>query len=236
MNYFDLTNQLHEEYITESLKELSAYYSNRLSYTEVEQLIVRLTGDRLLSDQKINQIVLKKAEAISQKIASDVESAQAQAAGQTLVVNSEVDIYNPQEPEILLFDDGIQVKGQKSERHKSGKAHETKLTQDTLKPKTPAVNIDLVMLQKSSGGFEYITAPLQQNGQESPTLARVVRAKFLQEYAQQASPLNLVAITDGAKVIRQRLLAIFNTHIPLFQLAQSIIFTTSLDSWFQQSK
>jgi len=62
---------------------LSAYYSNRLSYTEVEQLIVRLTGDQLLSDQTINQIVLKKAEAISQKIASDVESAQAQAAGHT---------------------------------------------------------------------------------------------------------------------------------------------------------
>jgi hypothetical protein len=31
--------------------------------------------------------------------------------------NANVDIYNPEEKEILLFDDGIQVKGQKAERY-----------------------------------------------------------------------------------------------------------------------
>ncbi|WP_238360581.1 hypothetical protein [Iningainema tapete] len=41
----------------------------------------------------------------------------------------------------------------------------------------------------------------------------VVKAKIIQEYGQQNTPLNLVAITDGAKVIRQRLLSLFSQPI-----------------------
>jgi len=39
------------------------------------------------------------------------------------------------------------------------------------------------------------------------SLSDVVRAKIIQEYGQETNPLNLVAITDGARAIRQRLLA-----------------------------
>jgi hypothetical protein len=39
----------------------------------------------------------------------------------------------------------------------------------------------------------------------------VVKAKVLQEYGSEAQPKNLVAITDGAKVIRNRLFTIFGT-------------------------
>ena len=44
-----------------------AYYSNRLSYQEVEDLITRISGEKLLSDQKIWQIVVNKAVEISGK-------------------------------------------------------------------------------------------------------------------------------------------------------------------------
>ena len=43
-------------YVSDRLQELAGYYSNRLSYANVAELIHRVTGDRQLSDQKIWQI------------------------------------------------------------------------------------------------------------------------------------------------------------------------------------
>lgn len=43
--------------------------------------------------------------------------------------------------------------------------------------------------------------------------ASVVKAKVIQEYGSQTSPLNLVAITDGAKAIRHRLFTIFGIAV-----------------------
>ena len=37
--YFDWTDQFQEGYVSDRLKEFSAYYSNRLSYNEVAELI-----------------------------------------------------------------------------------------------------------------------------------------------------------------------------------------------------
>lgn len=47
------------------------------------------------------------------------------------------------------------------------------------------------------------------------SLASVVQAAVLQEYASETEPLNLVAITDGAKNIRYRLFSIFGSTVVL---------------------
>ena len=57
LSYFDLTEQLTDGYVSNRLQELSAYYSNRMSYEDVAGLVERITGERLLSDQTIWQIV-----------------------------------------------------------------------------------------------------------------------------------------------------------------------------------
>jgi hypothetical protein len=44
VSYFDLTEQLTDRYVSPRLQEFSAYYSNRMSYQEVEYLVERLTG------------------------------------------------------------------------------------------------------------------------------------------------------------------------------------------------
>ena len=72
---------------------------------------------------------------------------------------------------------------------------------------------DVVMLQKSTGEFEYIIAPMNAEGEDLLSLATVVQAKVIQEYGDETRPLNMVAITDGARVIRQRLLAIFGVAV-----------------------
>lgn len=44
-------------------------------------------------------------------------------------------------------------------------------------------------------------------------LAALVKARTIEEYGSQTTPLDLVAITDGAKVIRQRLVTVFGTEV-----------------------
>ncbi len=43
--------------------------------------------------------------------------------------------------------------------------------------------------------------------EETISLATVVKARILDLYQKESKALNIVAITDGAKVIRHRLLA-----------------------------
>ncbi len=105
-----------EEYTSGGLQELYAYYINRLSYCEVENLVVRITGEKQLSDQGIWAGVSEKAGEISQKIVNQVQPTLEQLKDQKLMVNPQIDLYNAQQKEILLFEDGILVKGQKSER------------------------------------------------------------------------------------------------------------------------
>ena len=100
-------------------------------------------------------------------------------------MNAKVDIYNPEEKEILLFDDGIQVKSQKASRQPKSK-QENK-SQKLLEQKTPAITTDLVILQKATTGFEYIAAPINAKGEDLPSLASVVKAKVIQEYGSQTS-------------------------------------------------
>lgn len=197
-----LTGQLEDGYISPGLKEFSTYYSNRLSYQEVEKLIQRMSGDQLLSDQGIWGMVVDKAVEISQELKREVE--EVNQKGSMPEVAEKVDIYHPEESEILLFDDGIQVREQKPFRDKS----EASL-------KNSRVNTDVIMLEKKDGGFHYLCAGIDRQGQENISLEEVVKAKFIEEYSPSTAPVKLVAITDGAKSIRKQLFNIFGVMICL---------------------
>jgi hypothetical protein len=69
------------------------------------------------------------------------------------------------------------------------------------------------LLEKKKGGFEYITGVIDPEGKERLPLADIVKSKVIQEYGDERKPLNIVAITDGAKDIRGRLLAIFGMMV-----------------------
>lgn len=199
--------------MSQGLQELCGYYSNRLSFEEVARLVERLAGERLLSDQKIGQIVSDKALKFSQEIYKNLEVTLAKNGRDVVKVNDKVDIYNSEEKEILLFDDAIQVKGQKAERQQQSK-QENK-SRKLLDQKTSAITTDLVILQKATTGFEYIAAPINALGEDLLSLASVVKAKVIQEYGRKTFLLNLVAITDGARAIRGRLLTIFGRAVTI---------------------
>jgi len=105
-----------------------------------------------------------------------------------LTVTQTVEIYNVEESEILLFDDSIQVKGQKSERNSRSESTTHTPSPDTTKDKTPAVITDVAMLQTPKGGFEYLVAPLNTEVEEPISLATVVRARILALYQKESKP------------------------------------------------
>jgi hypothetical protein len=215
VRYFELTNQFRENYISDRLKELSSYYSNRLSYKEVEGVIERVTGQKQLSDEKIHQIVANKALELSKVKEKEVKRLTEEQELKMPSIKKKVDIYESNEKEILIFDDGIQVKGQKANREKRKGMEKSDGNNKAYENKGKKVNTDVMMLEKKDGDFEYITGVINAKGSESISLEDIVKSEIIKEYGDEKKPLKIVAITDGAKNIRTRLLAIFGMVITI---------------------
>ncbi len=189
------------------LQELASYYSNRLSYEEVAGLLERITGERLVSDQGIWQLVTATAERVSQRLQQEVESSLETAGSNELEIETQLDLYDPEVAEVLLFQDGIQVKQQKQSRLSRYQRDNASIS------KLPGIITDIALLQKRDGTFEYVTAPIDANGQGSFDLGQVLKAKTVKEYSSVATPLNLVAITDGARSIARQLRSAFGEEL-----------------------
>ncbi len=177
-----------------------------MSYEEVERLIERLTGEKLLSDQKIWQIVVDKAVDVSEQLQQEVKSVLDEV--KMPAINPRVAIYDPKQAEILLLDDAIQVKEQKPTR-------EELAPKESLTAPRSRISTDVIMLEKAEGRFHYLTAGIDEDGKQTVALEEAVRAKIAEEYGATPEVLNIVAITDGAKAIRSRLGALFGMAITL---------------------
>lgn len=210
-SFFELTNQCQEGYFSSGLQELSAYYSNRMSYQEVENLIERMTGQHVLSDQWIWQGVIAKSVAVSQQNADEAQKILKTSGNRPLTINARLNLYAHETPEILLFEDGIQVKRQKDHRTSP---NQEELPEDQSSERK-RVNTDVIILQKAKGDFEYLTTPLQKEGNSMISLELMVKAKLIDEYGEgnANTPLNIVAIVDGARSIRCRLESLFGPSV-----------------------
>ena len=195
--------------MSERLKEFSAYYSNRLSYSEVASLVERVTGDRQLSDQKIWEIVVDKASVVSRAQQAEVEEPLKKTVPSALKIQEKVAIYDPQSQEVLLFEDAIQVRGQKENRHHKQGVEQKPTPGNVPSITTPAILTDLVIWQKKDDTFEYLVALINERGHETVPVSALLKHRLIQEYGQELKPLPVVAITDGAKVIRQHFEAVF---------------------------
>ncbi len=117
----------------------------------VEDLVERVTGQRILSDQKIWEVVVNKAREISGQIEEEIKQIKSSITKEIEIAPT-VDMYNSQTQEILLFDDAIGVKKQKDTRESSS-ATSLQLNvseQDSSLPKKSrqTVNTDVVLLLK----------------------------------------------------------------------------------------
>ena len=217
VDYFELTDQFQTGYFSDRLKEFAAYYSNRLSYEDNEELIRKLAGSQQISDQKIHQLVVGKALEVSQALTEETQRILGDPTQQLPPINEQVNIYEATEKEILCMDDAIQVKGQKATRERIKDQEDQKVAVDPLNNEAAGnrvwVRTEVVVLEKKQGGFAYLTGVIDEAGNEPVPLAALVKSKVIQEYGDERKPLNIVAITDGAKDIRGRLLAIFGVTV-----------------------
>ena len=221
MRYFELSGEFADGYESARLREFSAYYSNRLSYAEVARLVERVSGRRQVSAQRIWQGVVEKACEVSQDWAAAADATT--QAWAMPVVAPVVDIYDVQQREVLVLADAIQVKGQPAQRQRQSR--ETPEISDSSATSATSlwVSTDVLMLEQANGSFKYLTAGLARDGAAAVSVEALARANLSEQYGcRQDAPaqpapaqpaLPVVAITDGARVIRTQLLAIFGVLI-----------------------
>lgn len=207
VSFLDLRQPLPVSYVSRGLQELSVYYSNRLSYREVAGLIERHSGVRSLSEQTIWQLVQQNALSLSAQVERSVNGSL--TTTNPVNVDPEIDLYDPQQAEVLLFDDAISVKAQKPQRQPAVEPAASSAPADHPQ----RVLTDVVVLQTAPGQFEYLSAPIAADGSLRVSLATVVQAKVQQVYGNRSQPLPLVVISDGATVIRQRWTQTFGTDL-----------------------
>jgi len=190
--------------VSRRLGELSAYYANRLSYEEVEGLIERVTGEKLLTDQTIQHQVVAQAVAVSQQWAEETKEIE------VLETAPEIDWYDRQAAEVLVLSDGIQVKQQKPTQKRSGQEASLEKKRETVR-----VNTDVWLIECAGGGFQYLMAGISESGDELVSVEDRVKQSLRAEYGDREGALPVVAITDGAKAIRRQLETVFDHPVPV---------------------
>lgn len=192
-SYLEYTEQV--SFMSDGLQEWVCYLANRMSYHEVIKELQRVTGVALLSAPGLQQLVLDKAQAVSQSQAQQVQLVLAQKPALPTLVPS-VNVYDPHSEEVLLLCDGVCVKRQKE--------HRPRAVQAPVRPEDEAkwVSTDVVMLQQPKGDFAYLMAGLSEQAELPVTLPDLVKVALITAYGQVQEPLQLVAITDGARHIR----------------------------------
>lgn len=162
------------------------------------------TGVALLSDQRIHEIVEEEAQRLR---ASNAVQARAVLA-RTFVLptlNQEVAIYDGQIEEVVLFDDGIQVKKPKEHREKSSACPSTTEagpgSECGGKQSKEKVNTDALMLQRVQDGCRSMMEGLEGVGAEGGHVSaeELGKCALLDEYGKRREVVTLVAITDGAR-------------------------------------
>jgi hypothetical protein len=239
------TGQFRDGYESERLRSRCCYYANRMSYYEVSTLLKDETGELLLSGQRIQDIVYEEAKWLSTSKAAETKAVLARGKALSSI-NREIAIYDAHTEEVLLFDDGIQVKKQKEHREKSASScsnvDAVQRQQSGGKQSKAKVNTDVLMLQGAQGGFTYIMEGVEGTDAEGEQVSaeELVKGALISEYGDREEALNLVAITDGARNIRLFLTRVFGCVIVLildwYHLDKKIWELMSMIAWNKTEK
>ena len=200
-NFFDFTDEFgNQSYISERLKEYACWLSLGNSYEAVEKLLDRVTYSEVLSSQKIFQLVKQKAVQVSEGQAAKVE---AQLKKQMPLIAAKVDIYQSGREELLIFEDGILVKGQKYHRCSKNRPAPS----DKGKKKRPSN--DIALMPGKDGNSTYLIGGI---GQNAVPLDQVMQGHLKTHFSGSEEALDMVCITDGASQIHTRYVKAFGVE------------------------
>ena len=241
LSWFEYTEQFRESYESDRLRSRCCYYANRMSYDGVATFLKDETGVALITGQRIHDLVEEEARRLSVSHASQATAVL--ATGTALPpINQDVAIYDAHSEEVLLFDDGIQVKKQKAYREKPSAplspSPATVQEQPRGRQASPErVNTDVLMLQRAQGGFIYMMEGLDGTAGEGDHVGveALVKSAVIREYGERTAALNLVAITDGARNIRLLFERVFGLAIVLildwYHLEKKVWELMSMVAW-----
>lgn len=195
INYLKIIGAYHHKsYESLALRKYVLKYSTELSYESVSDLIKDKDGSSLLSDQRIQQIVIEQGEDISllqnQQI---IKYKKRKSVG----IDYTFDLYDPSVKEVEVYEDAIGVRGQKSIRDKS------------LKTNREWHYTDVVMLEQPDGNFKHIVPGLDL---ETST---VFEMEIKKAYGLKRKPLALVCFSDGATAIKDRMKEVLGKEVKI---------------------
>jgi hypothetical protein len=218
-DFFNLTEQFKQGLESKRLKEWIKLELPHKSYHAISSSLEVLSGESLYSSNHLSE----KAKVYAQEV---TQATIDKYAGMQLCIpfaKSEVAIYEEKSKEILLFDDAIGVRRQKEKREKN------------YKKTAKTVQTDVIEVQKPNGNFEYITAGF---GVKHWDIATALLCCICFHYGQQ--PLPIVAITDGASTIRNRLYSIFGGQVVIildwYHLHKKMKELLSMIAWNKNQK
>lgn len=168
-----------------------------MSYKKAEALLNRQIHPKLISGVKMRQVVIKKAKSISIDQKQLVEG----LIKKTLPkLAKKVNLYTKRKGEVLLFEDGILVKGQKYHRKSKNRPAKSK------KGHKKRPSTDIALCPNKDGSSTFIIGGM---GQEFVPLPQAVKGHMIAEFGSSQSVLKLISITDGASQIKTHYKAAF---------------------------
>ena len=199
-SYLRLSAQAH---VSVGLREFCLFACLRMSYATVTDMVGRLTGKRLVCAQTLSNWVEAKATEVDAHLSDAVQHS---AVLPLPTLAPDVDVYDPEAEEVLLLTDGICVKAQKPTHEKAGEARREKPCQRH--------DLDVMLAQKQDGSFRYLAG----TSDHVHRLPEIAGAHLRHEWQDRDTPLPVVAITDGARKIRQDLATLFGETMPVIIL------------------
>jgi Uncharacterised protein family (UPF0236) len=186
VTWFQLTNRFSKGLTSVLLQERSSWLATKSSYKDSEEILERFVGEKILTDQTINNIVIKIAEEITKSKIAEVEKVL--SCDPDSDFSASVDIYNPDDEEVIIYIDDVVVKGQKEERKSKTRPVVSEKGKKRWWP------TKMVGVKKADESYHYFTNDIDN----SIPISCYILAAMVTLHGTDASKLKLVVLSDGA--------------------------------------
>jgi hypothetical protein len=178
------------------LRSLRRWLVGRLSFGDSEQVLQQVQGPGTRSEDALWRFVQKQAAQEDAAIATQIE---ASACLPMPVCEAVGDVYEGEAAEFVMLMDGICVKAQKPTREKEGQPRKRK--------KQKRHDTDVMLLPRRDGTWEWLCEGVSARWSLVQAAASFLRREWSGHH------LSVVAITDGARSIREDLHALFGEGV-----------------------
>ena len=195
-DYLQLCNGAGFEHYTAGLCRFIETWSNDLSYRRMSDLLLQVTGTKILTASGVQSYLLRKGERISQEWVS-----QSRDTIKTIAVVPDIKVYDAQAPEVILLMDDVGVKAQKPHKNVKRVATDPKRLDTTV-----------VLVEAADKKYHYATSGIDKTGKTIYSIAQAIIDK-VSTLHDVSAPIPIVAVTDGARSIRRTLESIFGQDV-----------------------